>query len=359
MSPTVNLTTAAPVGTAVVTVPTTPPQPASSDDLVSHPYASTEGFVSFNTTPLKFFTGAQWESFYTWARYHYEYRGLGYEVHVPYNTAAYNDAKYTLPFRQRLREQDYYVNAGKLEGYHFFTLVPRSVKIRYYDAIINDPAQELSYQYILNATRKIRDAHRLDDDEYAELISSFVQEAFPYRSDPDIWVTKYPIELIAEGQGDCDDKSLLLAGLLQREGYGVALIEFPDAAHLMVGILGDGRSNEYHGYLGIETTAASYIGFDHSKNAWYICYVYSGGQSSTCDFYSGTLYSNYEVLPMNDGEKFTHGNEIKLIWDKISLFRGYEDSITYFNDLQFTYTNADNRHMVFEYLTRTGRFKES
>ena len=315
--------------------------------------------MSFNTTPLKFFTGAQWESFYTWARYHYEYRGLGYEVHVPYNTAAYNDAKYTLPFRQRLREQDYYVNAGKLEGYHFSTLVPRSVKIRYYDAIINDPAQELSYQYILNATRKIRDAHRLDDDEYAELISSFVQEAFPYRSDPDIWVTKYPIELIAEGQGDCDDKSLLLAGLLQREGYGVALIEFPDAAHLMVGILGDGRSNEYHGYLGIETTAASYIGFDHSKNAWYICYVYSGGQSSTCDFYSGTLYSNYEVLPMNDGKKFTHGNEIKLIWDKISLFRGYEDSITYFNDLQFTYTNADNRHMVFEYLTRTGRFKES
>ncbi|MDD1660002.1 MAG: hypothetical protein LUQ62_02220, partial [Methanomicrobiales archaeon] len=298
-------------------------------------------------------------AFHTYAKYHFVYRGLGYEFSIPYNTAAYNDAKYQMPFRQRLREQDYYANKGKLEGYHLMTLVPRNVKTEYYSALINDPAQELSYLYTLNTTRKIRDTQHLDSDEYAELIASFVQQTFPYHYDEDIWVTKYPIELIAETRGDCDDKSLLLAALLMREGYGVALIEFPDASHLMVGILGDGRSNEYNGYLGIETTAPSYIGFDHAKNAWFICYVYTAGASSTCDFTSGALYTNYDVMKLSDGNKFTHGNEIKLIWDKIALLKGYEDSIAYFNDLQFTYTNSDNRHLVFEYLSRTGRFKES
>jgi hypothetical protein len=77
--------------------------------------------------------------------------------------------------------------------------------------------------------------------------------------------------------GDCDEKSLLLLGLLDREGYDAAILLFPDKHHATAGIriVTDGtpsfRVYTLGGrkYVYIETTRPSFIGLypDDFENA--------------------------------------------------------------------------------------------
>jgi hypothetical protein len=216
--------------------------------------------------------------------------------------------------------------------------------------MINDPAQDASYNYIIHYLREIRDKNHLDDNEYAELISRFVQRAFPYIDDPDRWIHKYPIETIGDQGGNSGDKSLLLAGLLSREGYGTALIWFPSGNHMIAGVLGDHQALEYDGYLGIETTVDSYLGFYHTKDS----FIFTTGKAPA-------FMADFKVIKVSDGKPFTAGKELNFIWDQWALFKGFSgtDQYTvsqYFNDVMFIETNIDTRHMVYEYLTKTGRF---
>jgi hypothetical protein len=47
---------------------------------------------------------------------------------------------------------------------------------------------------------------------------------------------RYPIEVIYDQKGDSDEKSILLAGLLSREGYDVGLLVFPSMKNVVPGI---------------------------------------------------------------------------------------------------------------------------
>ena len=70
---------------------------------------------------------------------------------------------------------------------------------------------------------------------------------------------KYPIETVYEKQGDCEDLSILLVGLLRDMGFETCFVVFP--AHVGVGIRLDDAENgtyfEYDGikYYYVETTA--------------------------------------------------------------------------------------------------------
>ena len=129
----------------------------------------------------------------------------------------------------------------------------------YYQAFADDTSQEPFYADLLAAFREIRDREDLDDDRYLELITAFVQ-AIPYRTDDSITEPKFPIETYGDGEGDCDDKSLLLAGLLAREGYRVALFYFGDEAHMAVGVGSVGCHYRNTPLAYIETTNVSYVG---------------------------------------------------------------------------------------------------
>ena len=50
---------------------------------------------------------------------------------------------------------------------------------------------------------------------------------------------KFPVETIVDSAGDCDVKSLLLARLLAREGYSVALLSFEPEAHMPIAVGSD------------------------------------------------------------------------------------------------------------------------
>lgn len=127
-----------------------------------------------------------------------------------------------------------------------------------YRAMVTDPAQEPMYDALISEFRAVRAAHGLDQDEYLELITVFVQ-SIPYQAQ-DLQSPKYPVETYVDGQGDCDDKSLLLAGLLAREGYRVALFHFVPERHMAVGVGCTDGGYAATGYAYTEATRVSLVG---------------------------------------------------------------------------------------------------
>jgi hypothetical protein len=129
----------------------------------------------------------------------------------------------------------------------------------YYPAFVDEEHQAAFYDSLLAALRVIRDARGLDADRYAELITVFVQ-SLTYATDPVDLSPKFPIETFVDGVGDCDDKTLLLAGLLSREGYDVAIILFEPEQHVALGIRSSDLPYRDTGYAFVETTDAGFIG---------------------------------------------------------------------------------------------------
>jgi hypothetical protein len=84
-------------------------------------------------------------------------------------------------------------------------------------------------------------------------------QSLTYETTPDN-PAKYPVETVVDGAGDCDDKSLLLAGLLSREGYRVALLAFSPESHMALGVGSADSLYKDTGYAFLETTNLSYVG---------------------------------------------------------------------------------------------------
>jgi hypothetical protein len=69
---------------------------------------------------------------------------------------------------------------------------------------------------------------------------------------------RYPYQVIYDNKGICSEKSMLLAALLSKLGYGVALFHFVPENHMSVGIKSPMQySYVQSGYAFIETTNPS------------------------------------------------------------------------------------------------------
>lgn len=129
---------------------------------------------------------------------------------------------------------------------------------RYYSAIAYDPAQNQMYAELFRVFDAYAEEHNLTSDEYVELLSTYVQ-SIPYKtSETEI---KFPIETVIENWGDCDDKSILLSGLLAKKNYDAGVFVFEKDHHMAAGVKG-GYQTEYEnsGYSIIETTRYAYVG---------------------------------------------------------------------------------------------------
>ena len=167
----------------------------------------------------------------------------------------------------------------------------------YYPAFIDDPHLEQFYADVLTQLRAIRDARGLDADRYAELLTVYVQ-SITYQTDPVDLSPKFPIETFVEGAGDCDDKTLLLAGLLKREGYDVAILLFEQEQHVSLGIRSPEIEYSGTGYAFVETTANAFIGMVPDE--------FAGGI---------TLTSQPTVFPLSQGLPYTAGAQVRAILD--------------------------------------------
>jgi hypothetical protein len=166
-----------------------------------------------------------------------------------------------------------------------------------YRAMVNDPAQEEMYSTLLSDVKKTRLSRGLSDDEYLELIAVYIQ-SLRYET-RDLTPAKFPVETVVDRAGDCDDKSLLLAGLLSREGYPVALLLFGPEAHMAIGVGSGDYLYKNTGYAFLETTNYSFVGMPTDKL----------GENLT-------LYSDPVIIPISNGTKlYGSGNQTRYIYD--------------------------------------------
>jgi hypothetical protein len=167
----------------------------------------------------------------------------------------------------------------------------------HYESFINDYNQSELFSEISKDARNYRKIYKFDDDEYLEFLARFVQSI----SYNDTGPTRFPIETIFEGNGDCEDKSFLLAGLLEREDYDVSLFVFESIGnntpgHMMVGV----KSNDFNyngtNYALIETTSYRYVG----------------------QFQKGAYKPQPKIIKIGNGKKmYSRGNETFFINNKI------------------------------------------
>ena len=170
-----------------------------------------------------------------------------------------------------------------------------------YRAMVQDPAQDSLYATLLAEADKIRLQQKLSDDEYLELVAVYVQSLRYENREQN--PAKFPVETVVDRAGDCDDKSLLLAGLLSREGYPVALLLFGPESHMAVGVGSDDYLYKNTGYAFVETTNFSFVGVPTDK---------LGGNL--------TLYSDPVIIPISNGTKFFgSGSETRYIHDMYVL----------------------------------------
>ncbi|ABN06356.1 hypothetical protein Mlab_0180 [Methanocorpusculum labreanum Z] len=170
-------------------------------------------------------------------------------------------AEYTFPFKDGIVNLSVSVPASVYYGAQNteskYLPYTKAGDLSFYADLTNDPLQEEMYTQILDQTETVRQSWDLTDDEYIELLATFVQ-SINYSSESDF---RYPIETVIGEFGDCDDKSTLLAGLLTRSGYNAVLLIFEEESHATVGI----RTNDStaypnaEGYSVIETTDYSYV----------------------------------------------------------------------------------------------------
>lgn len=91
---------------------------------------------------------------------------------------------------------------------------------------VNDTAREIS-------SLRYKGGNILTDDEYLEMITSFVQQIPCTNSS---LAPRHPIALMYDTNGDCDEKAVLLTGILAREGYDTALLIFPQERRVAAGL---------------------------------------------------------------------------------------------------------------------------
>lgn len=165
-----------------------------------------------------------------------------------------------------------------------------------YNALISDPAQDAFFTGVISTLKAEQSLNRFDSDEYAELLAVFVQ-SIPYENQ-NLTSPRFPVETYVDGMGDCDDKSLLLAGLLSREGYRTALLYFEPERHMAVGVGCPGSGYRNTGYAYIETTNVSLVGIPPETLA------------------GGTVLSSLPVvIPVGNGMlNYTLCNETSDIW---------------------------------------------
>lgn len=214
-----------------------------------------------------------------------------------------------------------------------------------YRAMVNDPAQESLYKDLISQFREIRKTANLDDDEYLELMAVYVQSLRyeTVKENP----AKFPVETVVDRAGDCDDKSLLLAGILSREGYSVALLSFGPENHMAIGIGSSDHRYKNTSYTFLETTNVSFVGIPTEK-------LINGV----------TLQSSPIIIPIGTGSKiYSSGAETAYIQENLVLSKQMAEDLepqvkTMEADLNTEHMDLQNMETRMQTMRNAGRVQE-
>jgi len=176
-------------------------------------------------------------------------------------------------FNWKYKKEEYTIKIPLYENLnYFYAKQPRF--ITYKDSLPEDWEAQIykntlnlddmeGFTELIDFFSGVRQEKELSDDDFVELITSFVQNIpYDYASldDPNSQL-KYPYQTLFDQKGVCSDKTLVAAKLLNYYGYGVALFLFDDENHMSLGIQCPKESSSYlSGYCYVETTAAEAVG---------------------------------------------------------------------------------------------------
>ena len=127
-----------------------------------------------------------------------------------------------------------------------------------YSAYVFDPYDNQFVEFLVDKILSLKDLQ--SNVEIINFIASFVQ-SIEYKNDDlenaSYEYPRYPLETLKEKRGDCEDKAILTAALLDSLGYTVSLLRLPQ--HMAVGVqLNEtipGYSYYIDQYYFLETTA--------------------------------------------------------------------------------------------------------
>jgi len=121
-------------------------------------------------------------------------------------------------------------------------------------------------QYIGMIAKKFSERLNTEDSDVTIInaVTSLVQRLRYAEDDlenPEYEYPRYPIEMLKDEQGDCEDKAILTAAILDKMGYNVSLLRLPK--HMAVGVHLDENASKFDYYIGeyyyLETTRANWV----------------------------------------------------------------------------------------------------
>ncbi|MDH4139087.1 MAG: hypothetical protein OEV43_00770 [Coriobacteriia bacterium] len=213
------------------------------------------------------------------------------------------DATWSFPFKDTTCTVEVTIDAGELElasridaGRAFRTpIYPRA---RHLPHFVSSQAESRFIRDLADEFRRIAEEMSLDEDEHLELIVCAVQ-AIPYgETEGDVLL---PIEVVANGRGMCSEKSVLLAALLVREGYGTAMWALPTQKHVAVGVRSDWVRFDDSEYAYIETTRPAFIGHVSSEMKA-----------------RGPIARHPVLMRVSEGKVYTAGEQIDYILERLT-----------------------------------------
>ena len=167
----------------------------------------------------------------------------------------------------------------KWSSYSWTILIPSALSDYFYNQsrpqtdnyaiYVIHPFQKEALELICEQFQIICSNKNFNEEETIKFLSSFVRST-EYISDikdgESYEYPKYPIETLCDNGGDCEDKSILLASLLNIFNVKVALIglHYDDIGHMIVGVAGDSLSGQYY----VEDNGDKYYALDATNRGW-------------------------------------------------------------------------------------------
>lgn len=149
-----------------------------------------------------------------------------------------------------------------LSVYVMYLEKPRPTMFSQYADMARDPMDDLYIDDMVQKIDKAATERHFTEVQKLNFVIAFVQ-SLPYTVDAETTpydeYPRYPVETLFDRGGDCEDTSILVAAILDRLGYDVALLHLKNAEHVAVGVsVADtyGSYYEYEGkkYFYLETT---------------------------------------------------------------------------------------------------------
>lgn len=117
-------------------------------------------------------------------------------------------------------------------AYELQSALTRTLDYTAYHMYVEDPRDDVILQDFVAGIEEM--ATGLNVWERLNLIIAFVQ-SIPYVGELCEY-PRYPLEMLIDGQGDCEDAAILTAALAQQMGFDVVLLAFLQEHHMAVGI---------------------------------------------------------------------------------------------------------------------------